>query len=276
MARPFAPVEVPPVSEQRGETFVRLVELMQRLLAPDGCPWDREQSPDSLKRYVMEEACEVVDAIESGDRAHLREELGDLLLQIVFLAELARKEGQFGSDDVVRSIVEKLVRRHPHVFGDVGVSDSEEVLRNWERIKAAERRDRALLHGVPRSLPALARAQRIGEKVQRVGFDWPDARGSRAKLTEELREMDQVMAGSDRRKVEEEVGDVLFALVNLARHLGVDAEAALRRTTDKFEKRFAHVETKVIEKHGQWPDGGSASLPLEELDGYWEEAKRRE
>jgi len=274
--RPFAPVRVPPLAEQRGEAFVRLVELMGRLLDPDGCPWDREQSPETLKRYVLEEACEVIDAVDSGDRATLCEELGDLLLQVVFLAEIMRREGVFGPDDVVRGIVEKLIRRHPHVFGEVEVSGSGEVLRNWEKIKAGEKKDRGLLESVPRSLPGLARAQRIGEKVERVGFDWPDASGSRAKVGEEIAELDQAMGGSNAHRVSEEMGDVLFALVNLARHAGVDAEAALRRTTDKFERRFGHVEAKVKEHHGGWPASGSPKLPLEELDAHWEEAKKKE
>ena len=252
---------------------MRLVELMGRLLDPDGCPWDREQSPETLKRYVLEEACEVIDAIDSSDKATLCEELGDLLLQVVFLAEIMRREGAFGPDDVVRGIVDKLIRRHPHVFGEVKVSGSGEVLRNWEKIKAGEKEDRGLLESVPRSLPGLARAQRVGEKV---GFDWPDASGSRAKVGEEIAELDRAMKRSDARRVDEEMGDVLFALVNLARHAGVDAEAALRRTTDKFEKRFAHVEARVKERHGGWPAAGSAKLGLEELDRYWEEAKKKE
>jgi MazG family protein len=261
---------------QRGETFVRLVELMGRLLDPDGCPWDREQTPETLKRYVLEEACEVIDAIDSGDRSTLCEELGDLLLQVVFQAEIMRRQGLFGHDDVVRGIVEKLVRRHPHVFGEVEVSGSGEVLQNWERIKAGEKKDRGLLDGVPRSLPGLARAQQIGEKVERVGFDWPDAAGSRAKVTEEIAELDHAMREANQHRVEEEMGDVLFALVNLARHVGVDAEAALKRTTDKFEKRFAHVETRVKERHGGWPASGAPKLALEELDAYWEEAKKKD
>ncbi len=252
---------------------------MHRLLAPDGCPWDREQTLPSLRRYVLEEACEVIDAIDGGDREALASELGDLLLQVVFQAELARSEGAFGPDDVVRAITEKLVRRHPHVFGDATVSGAEEVLTNWERIKATEKkRDGGVLGGVPRSLPALMRAQRIGEKVARVGFDWPDARGSRAKVTEELRELDEAIASADPSRVEEELGDALFALVNLARHVRADAEGALKRTTDKFARRFAHVETRVAEVHGGWPPPSSADAPtsalsLEELDRYWDEAK---
>lgn len=274
-----------PLDRQIGDTLPRLVAVMRTLLAPDGCPWDREQTPESLRRYVLEEACEVIDAIESGDAQHLREELGDLLLQVVFQAEIARRKGDFGPDDVVSGIVEKLVRRHPHVFGTqlpdgtfgprVSADDADEVLRNWERQKTVEKAGRALLEGVPRALPALVRAQRIGEKVARVGFDWPDVEGSRAKVSEEIAELDAAIAHGDSIAMEEELGDVFFALVNLARHLpaegsaGIDAEAALRRTIDKFTERFAHVERRVQEEHG-----GFGSKPsLEVMDRYWEEAK---
>lgn len=280
MPRPFDPVIAPPLDQQAGQTFPRLVELMRRLLAPDGCPWDREQSFATLRRYVLEEACEVIDAIDGGDRQELRGELGDLMLQVVFQAELARAEGAFGPDDVVAAICEKLVRRHPHVFSDASVENVDEVLQNWERIKAAERaasrKGGGVLSGVARSLPALTRAQRVGEKVARVGFDWPDARGSRAKVEEELGELDQALESGDKDKAEAELGDVLFALVNLARHAGVDAEGALRRTIDKFTRRFEHVERRVGERHGGWPAVGAEQLPLAELDGYWEEAKRAE
>ena len=281
MPRPFDPVSAPPLAEQSGQTFPRLVELMGRLLAPDGCPWDREQSFATLRRYVLEEACEVIDAIDGGDRRELCGELGDLLLQVVFQAELARAEGAFGPDDVIAAICDKLVRRHPHVFADASVENVDQVLQNWERIKAAERsgsqKGGGVLSGVARSLPALTRAQRVGEKVARVGFDWPDARGSRAKVEEELGELDEAIAGGDKDRVEAELGDVLFALVNLARHAGVDAEGALRRTIDKFTRRFDHVEGRVVERHGGWPaTAAEDKLTLEELDGYWEEAKRRE
>jgi MazG family protein len=277
-----------PIDRQIGAAYPRLVALMRRLLAPDGCPWDRKQTPESLRRYVLEEACEVIDAIESGDRVHLREELGDLLLQVVFLGELARRDGAFGPDDVVEGIVDKLVRRHPHVFGErrsdgtfgppTAADDAKSVLSNWERQKTVEKGDRGLLEGVPRSLPSLVRAQRVGEKVGRVGFDWPDRAGPRAKVSEELAELDAAVARGDVDAVEDELGDVFFALVNLARHLpaagsaGVDAEAALRRTVDKFTRRFAHVERRVRDEHG-----GFAGAPsLDAMDGYWREAKANE
>lgn len=269
------PRPVPPLALQDGATVARLVGLMRRLLAPDGCPWDREQSFETLRKYTLEEACEVIDAIDSGDRKALREELGDLLLQVVFQAELARREGSFAIDDVVAGIVDKLVHRHPHVFGHLSAADADEVLRNWEKLKAKEKGQRGLLAGVPRSMPALTRAQRIGEKVSRVGFDWADARGSRAKVTEEVAELDAAVAAGDKRAIEEEMGDVLFALVNLSRHLQLDAEGALRGTIDKFTRRFAHVEGRVREEHGGWGEagGGEQHLPLEVLDRYWEEAK---
>jgi len=266
-----------PILAQDGTTLARLVQVMQRLLAPDGCPWDREQTLETLRKYVLEEACEVIDAIESGDRAALREELGDLLLQVVFQAELARREGAFAIDDVVEGIVDKLVSRHPHVFGDLEAKDAEEVLVNWEKLKAKEKGERGVLGGVPRSLPALTRAQRIGEKVSRVGFDWDDAEGSRAKVNEELAELDHAILAKDASAIEDEMGDVLFALVNLSRHMDVDAEGALRRTIDKFTRRFAHVEARVKAVHGGWGDpGGKGALPLATLDGYWEEAKAGE
>jgi tetrapyrrole methylase family protein/MazG family protein/ATP diphosphatase len=274
---PTAPAAATPIERQIGAALPRLVAVMRRLLAPGGCPWDREQTYASLKRYVLEEAAEVVDAIDEGDMGHLREELGDLLLQVVFQAELARRDRAFAIDDVVEAIVGKLVHRHPHVFGDVEVADAAEVLKNWERLKAKEKGDRGVLEGVPRSLPALVRAQRVGEKAARVGFDWADVAGSREKVGEELGELDAAIARGDVDAIDEELGDVFFALVNLARHLppkerghaGVDAEAALRRTTDKFLARFSHVEKKVREELG-----GFASKPtLEQLDAYWVEAK---
>jgi MazG family protein len=271
--------EMPPLPEQQGGTYTSLVAIMRRLLAPGGCPWDREQSFESLRKYVLEEACEVIDAVDSGDRDAIKDELGDLLLQVVFMGELAREEGSFGPDDVVRAIVEKLVRRHPHVFGEIQVSGSDEVLTNWEKIKQTEYGDRGVLAGLPRSFPALSRAQRMSDKVSKVGFDWPDARGSRDKVAEELRELDEAVAGGETERIEHELGDVLFALVNFARHSGINAEQALRKTADKFARRFAHVEARVKEQHGGFPQGEDGKptrgLPLETLDGYWNEAKAR-
>jgi MazG family protein len=266
------------LSAQTGLTLPRLVALMQRLLAPDGCPWDREQTFTSLRRYVLEEACEVIDAIDSGNSKLLEEELGDLLLQVVFLSELARSANAFGPDDVVAGICEKLVRRHPHVFGDTRAETPGDVERQWEAIKAKEKAaPRALLDQVPRALPALERARRIGEKVRRVGFDWPDMAGSRAKLTEEIAELDQALASGDRAEIEAELGDVLFALTNLARHEGIDPSRALQQTNDRFCQRFSHVEGRVRERFGDWPRDAegkaAAGIALEELDAFWNEAK---
>ncbi|HTM45992.1 MAG TPA: nucleoside triphosphate pyrophosphohydrolase [Polyangiaceae bacterium] len=267
------------LNEQRGQTFPALVRLMQILLSPEGCPWDREQTPESLRRYVLEEACEVIDAIDSGSGPHLQEELGDLALQIAFLSELAREQHGFGPDDAIRSICEKLVRRHPHVFAQEQVSNSGDVVKNWEAIKAQEK-PRTLLTGIPKSLSALLRAQQQSARAAKVGFDWPNAQGSREKVSEELNELDAAVAQGDSAQIKAELGDLLFALVNLARHHGIDAEAALRGTCDKFEHRFNYVEAGVVAKHGGWPQGETgkptAGLPLEELDGYWNEAKAKE
>jgi MazG family protein len=270
-----APREVPALELQDGHSVAWLVGVMRRLLGEGGCPWDREQTYESIRKYVLEEACEVIDAIDSGDRKALREELGDLLLQVVFLSELARRDKLFAIDEVTAAIVDKLVTRHPHVFGNLAVEDADEVLKNWEQIKAREKKGRGILEGVPRSLPALVRAQNVGEKVRRVGFDWADAQGSRAKVTEEIGELDRAIAAGDQAAIEEEMGDALFALVNLSRHVKIDAEGALRKTIDKFVDRFSHVEARVKENHGGWggPTGNEPNLPLETLDRYWEEAK---
>lgn len=277
MDTPFIP-EKRPLEAQDGGTFPSLVALMRRLLAPDGCPWDREQDYASLRKYVLEEACEVIDAIDSGKPEELSDELGDLALQVVFLAELGRRDGTFGPDDVVRGICEKLVRRHPHVFGDTQVSGATEVVQNWDAIKRREKADRPLLDGVPRALPALLRAAQISERVSRVGFDWPDARGSREKVTEELCELDEAIGRGDLPEMHRELGDVLFALVNLARHFGISPEEALRDTADRFRARFDHVEAQV-KRQGGWPTDEKGKptrgLPLEMLDAYWNEAKER-
>jgi MazG family protein len=265
-----------PLENQLGESFTALVRTMRRLLAPDGCPWDREQTPTTLRRYVLEEACEVIDAIDGGEPSELCEELGDLSLQVAFLAELARQRGQFGPDDVMRSIVEKLVRRHPHVFGDVTADTADAVVANWDRIKETEKGERRLLDGLPRSLPALFRAQRIGERVQKVGFDWTNAAESYAKVSEEIGELAEAVESTNHQRIEAEFGDLLLALVNYARHLGVDAEMALRLAAERFESRFRHVESEVRKVHGGWPKVDQPKLGLNELDRYWQEAKARE
>ncbi|HEX7597635.1 MAG TPA: nucleoside triphosphate pyrophosphohydrolase, partial [Polyangia bacterium] len=239
--------------KQTGHNLSLLVGLMQRLLAPGGCPWDREQTLASLLPYLVEETYEVVDALQSGDVRDHAEELGDLLLQIVFQAELRHSEGAFGIDDVVSGIVAKLVRRHPHVFGEVQAKTSEAVLVNWAKLKAVEKAKKGrkgALDGIPRSAPALVQAMRAGEKAGAVGFDWPDATGPRAKVDEELAELDLACQSGDRAEMMHELGDTLFALTNLARKLGLDAENALREATDRFARRFGHME-EVLEAEGR-------------------------
>lgn len=277
-----APFEIPqslPLSEQQGQSYPQLVQLMRRLLAPDGCPWDREQTISSLRPYVLEEACEVMDAIQARDAGGLREELGDLAFQVVFLSELAKNEGWFGADDVFREVIEKLVRRHPHVFSDVELSRSSEVEDNWEKIKALEKKNRPLLDNIPRSLPALEGARRISERVATVGFDWDDARGSRAKVEEELRELEEAVQSGSKPAMEHELGDLMFALVNYARHLDLDPETCLAKTSLRFRTRFSHVENRVKTDHGDWPRAGlkaTRGIALEQLETYWLEAKRLE
>jgi len=245
-----------------------LVDVMARLRAPDGCPWDREQTHESLRRYMLEEAYEAVEAIGDGDPGHLCEELGDVLLQVVFHAQIAREAGRFDMRDVVAGITEKLIRRHPHVFGDASAETPEEVTRRWDAIKQAERggkRAESLLSGVSRSLPALSRACELQKRAAKVGFDWDDVAGPADKVREELGEV--LSARPDER--EDEVGDLLFAVVNLARKLDVDPEVALTLASTKFEQRFRYVEEKLAEK-GLQP----ADVSLSEMDALWEEGKR--
>jgi MazG family protein len=252
-----------------------LLSIMERLRGPGGCPWDREQTLRSLRPYVLEETYEVLEAIDGGDVGEHREELGDLLLQIVFQAQLRKEEGAFDFADVADAISGKLVSRHPHVFGDAEVKDAEGVLRQWAALKREEKRKKgkghSALEGVPRELPALARADRLTEKASRVGFDWPDAAGARAKVTEELGELDAAIAGGDRSEIEHELGDVLFALANLGRKLELAPEEALRGTVERFIRRFSHVERELATR-GVPP--GTATLA--EMDELWEAAKSLE
>jgi len=249
----------------------RLVEVMKRLRSEHGCPWDREQTHETLKPYLLEEAYEVLNAIDSKDDTHLMEELGDLLLQIVFHAQLAAEEGRFTIDDVARSIVNKLVRRHPHVFSDVKVKNAQEVLKNWEQIKKDEGK-KSVLDGIPEHLPALLKARRVQEKAKRVGFDWDSVDGVVEKLVEEIKELIEAVAKGKVKDAEEEFGDILFSLVNISRFLGIDAEDSLRKTINKFMKRFYYIEEKV-KKKGNKPLGDHT---LKELDGLWEEAKNEQ
>ncbi|MFL5272895.1 MAG: nucleoside triphosphate pyrophosphohydrolase [Anaeromyxobacteraceae bacterium] len=254
------------------EAIERLVAIMARLRGPDGCPWDREQTLESLRPYVLEETYEVLEAIDGGDPREHREELGDLLLQVVFQAQLTKEAGQFAFEDVAEAISNKLVSRHPHVFGDADVKDADGVLKQWARLKREEKQakggGKSVLEGVPRELPALARAERLTEKASRIGFDWPDVTGARAKVAEELGEVDAAIASGDRAEVERELGDLLFAVVNLARKLAVAPEEALRGTIGRFIERFEHVE-RGLERAGV-PHG---TATLEQMDALWDEAK---
>ena len=252
--------------------FARLVEIMATLRSPDGCPWDREQTPDSLKPYLVEETYEVLEALEAKDLPAFKEELGDLLLQIVFHAQLMSENGTFTIEDVAQAIADKLVRRHPHVFSDVKVKDADEVVQNWVRIKAQEKAgkaDRSILAGVPAGAPALIQAQRLGEKAARVGFDWTSATEVFTKVEEETHELAATLTDHSPEQQEHELGDLLFALTSLARHLDIDAESALRKAGKRFNARFRFIETQ-LEQAGE--DIHHTSLVrLEEL---WQVAKQ--
>jgi MazG family protein len=254
-------------------SFDDLVQLMTRLRGPDGCPWDRKQTLPDLKPYVIEEAYEVVDAIDRDDRAALLEEIGDLLLEAVFIAEITREEGTFDIYDSITAIHDKLVRRHPHVFGDVVAGDAEQVLVNWEKLKSEERKaeNKSVLSGVPQSMPALLKASRLTEKAARVGFDWRRTDDVFDKLDEEIAELREAVASGDKAHIEDEIGDLLFTIANIARKVNVNAEEALQSTNRKFMRRFESMESQVR-------DGGRNidQLELEEMDALWDQAKAAE
>ena len=248
----------------------RLKAIMKILRSEGGCPWDREQTLGTLKSFLLEEAYEVIDAIDSGDHRDLEEELGDLLLQVVFQSQICAEQGSFGFDDVARHISEKLIRRHPHVFADTHVETSDEVLKNWDAIKRDEKGEgpRSILEGVPRQLPALIRAQQIQSRAARKGFDWDQVDQAFEKVDEELNELRNAMAVADPENIKEELGDVFFSLVNVSRFLGHSAEEALTDTIHKFIQRFSVIEQQVAEDGKELQD-----CTLEELDAIWEDAK---
>lgn len=263
----------PMLKPETTEHFKRLIEIVERLRSPAGCPWDRVQTPETIAPYLLEETHEALEAIASGDRPHLMEELGDLLLEVALLARMAEEEGAFDINDSLKSICDKLVRRHPHVFGpkDGEKPGIEGVGRKWSEIKAREKPDRSALGGVPKTLPALHRARRVSEKAAGVGFDWPDATGVLEKVEEEILELKKALAEKDHAASAGELGDILFAMVNLARHLGLDPEKSLHATTDKFMNRFGYIEKKLAEG-GRTPH---QSTP-EEMNTLWDEAKKSE
>lgn len=248
----------------------RLIEIMDKLRdSESGCPWDLEQNHDSLKRYVIEEAYEVTEAVDSGDAARLCDELGDLLLQIVFHARIANENGEFDFSDVAEAISGKMVKRHPHIFGGPKLESSSEVVDQWEVIKRNEAEGRnSLLDGIPTALPALAKAHRVQERVSRVGFDWSKMEDVLAKLQEEVDEFRAAVLTKKIESMEDEFGDILFSLVNLSRFMKIDPESALQKATSRFTSRFRFMETR-LEAEGRDP----SEMTLVELDRVWEEAK---
>lgn len=257
------------------EAFRELLDIIIRLRSPDGCLWDRKQTKNDGGRYLIEEAYEVLDALEKGTGEDLREELGDLLFQVLFLTRISEEEGGFDITAVLRGITEKMIRRHPHVFGDKKVKDVDEIRANWEEIKRRVELkgggEGSLLDKVPRALPALLRAQKLTEEAAKVGFDWENAEGVIAKMDEELAELKSALAVGDRTRIQDELGDMLLTLVNVGRFSGIGAEEALRSSLEKFKERFGYMETRLKGCGKVW-DGVS----LEEMDHLWNEAKKRE
>ena len=268
-----------PAKLASGAGFERLVEIMARLRAPDGCPWDREQTFDTIKPYLLEETYEVMDSIDARDWDGLADELGDLLLQVVFFSQMAKEAGYFDVTDAIEAINSKLVRRHPHVFADGDAKTSDEVLRTWDEIKATEKaaaakaneKPKGLLANVPRSLPALMEASKIASRAAGAGFDWNNVDEVLEKLREELVELDGARKAGSAEALQDEIGDLLFVIVNIARFLKVDPEQALRGTNSKFRRRFAHVE-QGLEQQGKSPK----EAPIEEMERLWQEAKIEE
>ncbi len=260
---------------EAGEKFAELVKVMARLRAPGGCPWDQKQTFETIKKYLLEEAYEVMDAIDREDWKGLEEELGDLMLQPVFFAEMAAERGLFTVADSLDAINQKLVRRHPHVFADGQADTPEEVLVKWNEIKQREKAEQGIeaaksaLDGVPRNLPALMEADKVSQKAAGLGFDWPDVSGVLAKVQEEAGELASAQKTADAQHVEHELGDLLFTIVNLARYLKVDPEQALRKSTGRFRGRFAHVEQRVAESGKKFKD-----TSLDQMEDWWQEGKR--
>lgn len=250
-----------------------LTDVMNTLLGEQGCPWDKEQTHMSLRRNLLEEAHEVIEAIDCNDMAHLKEELGDVLLQVVFHAKLAEQEQAFNFNDVVEAITQKMIRRHPHIFSDVAADDAETVLANWEEIKKREKAGQpeanSIMSKLPPTLPALLKAEKVQQKAHRVGFDWDDMQGPKDKIQEELAEIDAAVAGNG--DLEEEIGDLLFSVVNLSRFVNVDPEQALNRSVQKFVDRFQAMEAKIMLDKKAFDN-----YTVEELDILWEKSKAEE
>jgi len=253
------------------EVFGRLMDLIRTLRSEEGCPWDRKQTPRNFHPYILEEYHELVQAIHQGSAGEIIDETGDLLFLVVFLAHMFEQEGFATLREIIEGVVAKMIRRHPHVFGDARVKGAEEVIENWSKIKASEENIQgreSLLDGIPRSLPALSRAQKLASRAARVGFDWTGPREVFAKVDEELSELKHAVASGAVENIREEVGDLLFVVVNAARHLEVNSEAALNETSDKFERRFRHIETRLRSR-----DKSLDKADLHEMDELWQEAK---
>ncbi len=260
-----------PKAPENLREFAGLIKVVEHLRGPDGCPWDKEQTHQTLTRFAIEEAHELAEAIDSGEQNEIRDELGDLLLQVVLHSEIARQEKRFDIFDVIQAIGEKMVRRHPHVFADVKAETSNEVLTNWATIKAQEKGQdptQPLSFDIPPSLPSLLRAQKIGEKTTKVNFDWGSAAECWPKINEEIAELDEAMKSGDIAHIESELGDVLFSLAQLARHLHLDSEQALRKTNTRFEARFTRMQARVVADGRVWN-----SLSAIEKETYWKNAK---
>ena len=251
--------------------FEDLIELTRFLRGPEGCPWDKEQDLMKLRSYIVEEAYEVVQAIESGDNDEMIEEFGDLLHQVVFASQIAKDEDMFGINEVVDQLHNKLVRRHPHVFGEEKARDAEEAVKTWHRQKLKEKTRKNRLLDIPKKMPALLRAQRVGEKASQVGFDWDNIQDVTAKIKEEITEIEEEINSGDKEKLEKEWGDLVFAVVNLGRHLGIDAENTAHKSIEKFIERFGKVEERAKEKGKTLTE-----MSLDEMDGLWEEVKNGE
>ncbi len=252
----------------------KLLAIMSRLRSENGCPWDRQQTMESLKPFLIEETYEVMEAIDRGDQDAVCEELGDLLLQIVFLSQIGRETGDFSFDDVVAGINEKLLRRHPHVFGEEQIDNADEVLHRWEQIKREEKKERkrdSILEGIPKALPALLKAHRLQDRAARAGFDWEHISQVLEKVQEETAEFKEALEKKDPEEIENEFGDLLFSLVNLSRFIKVHPEEALQKSTRRFVSRFQHIERHAVRKGVELH-----TLSLEEMDRLWNEAKQSE
>jgi tetrapyrrole methylase family protein / MazG family protein len=266
--------------EKKYANIEKLVSLVEQLRGDNGCPWDKEQTRETLKPMLIEEAYEVLDALDTEDPVELKEELGDLLFQVVFHAQIAQERGEFDMADIIDRSHEKMVRRHPHIFGDADLKTSEDVLKNWEDIKAAEKgipsashpgSEKSLLDGIPSKLPAVHRAYQMTAKASRVGFDWPHLEDILTKMHEESSELVEALSRQDSEKVADEIGDMLFVAVNIARFLGVDPETALNRSNRKFYRRFRYVESSIKQQGRELKNAS-----LAEMDALWDEAKKKE